>query len=663
MRTTSFCEAACAALFCCGPGRVHAEAVRDLGTTEVAAEAEFREEEFLSYAVVTPEAWEGKARSAAEFLSELTGIQAYRQGGLGSFQTVSIRGIAARNIIVCIDGVPVNDASGGAVDLGAIDLNQVEKIEVYKDRVPAKFGANGIGGAINFVTKKAKRNGGKVVASVGSHGLWEAAAQVNAAVFDSTQFAATVSARHSDNDYEFENQNGTAYNTEDDYTDTRENADFTDYHANLQYRILHAGGAFSTLSVSASYAEGGNPGRGDYQTKTARFESESATLRYLFEFPEIANCLWLFAGISGGYSKTLSSSYYPLDHIGYYSTERLEYGAAEYKVRPEFYAEFSVGKFEGTVRTEGGFTQVGARGDSKDWELERFDGSLGGELLFKPLAWIALGGEASVLLTRDEISEGTFVLPTGTTALEAGDEVSVSYSARALARLGQASAPFGAEVSFGRVSRQPQLMELYGTFPGGISNPDLKEETALKFEAGAFVKSPSKRSVLKATYFESHTDNGIFWLVSGSFTKPVNVGKARIRGVELELETAPAKFVAFTLRATLQDPKDVSSNRTYHNKQLPGEPTQAYLAGVNFLLPFGLEVSWTSEYRSRIFTDRAERVSEPGVANYSASLSWHYNQTRLTLALFNLTDETYRNVYTPFPTPGREFKITLVQSF
>lgn len=663
MRTTSFCEATCAALFCCGLGKVNAEAVRDLGTTEVTAAATFGEDEFLSYAEITPEAWEGKALSAADFLAELTGVEAYRQGGLGSFQTVSIRGIAARNIVVCMDGVPMNDASGGAVDLGGIDLNQIEKIEVYKDRVPAKFGANGLGGAINFVTKKLGQNGGKVVASVGSHGLWEASAQVRAAVHDSAQFSATLSARHSDNDYEFESENGTAYNTEDDYTDTRENADYTDYHANLQYRLLHASGAFSTLSVSASYADGGNPGRGDYQTKTARFGSEAATVRYLFEAPELTHGLWLFAGISGGYVKTLSSSYYPLDHIGYYSTERLEYGAAEYKVRPEVYAEFSAGKFEGMVRLEGGFTQVGARGDSKDWELERFDGSLGGELTFRPLAWLALGAEGSALLKRDEISEGTFVLPTGTLAMEAGDEVSLSYSARAFARAGSADLPFGAEASVGRFSRQPQLMELYGTFPGGISNPDLEEETALKVEAGAFMRSPSKRSVFRATYFEAHTDNGIFWLVSGSFTKPVNIGEARIRGVELELESRPASFAAFTLRATFQDPKDVSSNRTYHNKQLPGEPTRAYLARATCFLPLGFEASWTSEYRSRIFTDRAERTSEPGVANYSASLGWNYKQTKVIFALSNITDEAYRNVYTPFPVPGREFKLTLVQSF
>ena len=109
-----------------------------------------------SYAEVMPESWEGRGLSAAEVLASLPGVQYTRQGGVGSFQTVSIRGVSAKNIVVCIDGVPLNDASGGAVDLGTIDLNQVEKIEVYKDRVPAKFGGRGIGGAINFVTKGSK---------------------------------------------------------------------------------------------------------------------------------------------------------------------------------------------------------------------------------------------------------------------------------------------------------------------------------------------------------------------------------------------------------------------------------------------------------------------------------------------------------------------------
>ena len=68
------------------------------------------------YMEITPSAWEGLGLSASEVISSLSGIQGYKQGGMGSFQTVSIRGIAARNVLICIDGIPLNDAGGGAAD-------------------------------------------------------------------------------------------------------------------------------------------------------------------------------------------------------------------------------------------------------------------------------------------------------------------------------------------------------------------------------------------------------------------------------------------------------------------------------------------------------------------------------------------------------------------
>ena len=205
MRTTSFYKAAYTAVLWCwaaiGAGNAvaatsenapedisvvsaksvaadDATAVRDLGVTDVVTEGEAILKNDANYTEITAAAWEGKALSAADLLSTLPGIQSYRQGGLGSFQTVSIRGIAARNIMICVDGVPLNDASGGAVNLGSIDLNQMEKVEVYKNNVPAKFGVSGLGGAINFVTKNAVKKGGRVLAAYGNHTTWEGSFQV-----------------------------------------------------------------------------------------------------------------------------------------------------------------------------------------------------------------------------------------------------------------------------------------------------------------------------------------------------------------------------------------------------------------------------------------------------------------------------------------------------
>ncbi|MCF0224295.1 MAG: TonB-dependent receptor plug domain-containing protein, partial [Fibrobacter sp.] len=254
----------------------YAQEIQELGTTEIVAEPVTLADVAPSYQEILPSSWEGRGMSAAEVLSALPGIQSYKQGGMGSFQTVSVRGIAARNILICIDGVPMNDAGGGATSLASIDLNNVEKIEIYKDRVPAKFGGAGLGGAINFVTKSAIHRGGRILASVGNHNTFEGSAQVSLAVNDSIQFSATASMRHSDNDYEFENRAGTEYNEEDDFIDKRNNAQFTQYSGNVQYRILHDNGYFSTVSASMEHSEAGNPGREDSQTKVAKFTGDGS---------------------------------------------------------------------------------------------------------------------------------------------------------------------------------------------------------------------------------------------------------------------------------------------------------------------------------------------------------------------------------------------------
>ena len=352
----------CAAVLLASVLSFSEEFIQDLGESSVyeTTSVEKPLQASSSYAEVKPEAWEGRGLSAAEVLASLPGVQYTRQGGVGSFQTVSIRGVSAKNIVVCIDGVPLNDASGGAVDLGTIDLNQVEKIEVYKDRVPAKFGGRGIGGAINFVTKGSKpaetvlkpeeKKSGRVLLSYGSHNTWEASTQLLSRLTDSASVSASLSARHSDNDYEFKSQNGTPYNPDDDFSDKRRNAEFTEYSGLFKARVLHANGVFSTLNMNFSRSEGGNPGRDDYQTSVAGYKGEFAQVMYRAEFPQLWNLLWLEFSLAGKYEKATSHSYYPLDHLGYDLPGVQEYGAAGYTLVPEIVASYSAERLDANVR-------------------------------------------------------------------------------------------------------------------------------------------------------------------------------------------------------------------------------------------------------------------------------------------------------------------------
>jgi outer membrane cobalamin receptor len=80
-----------------------------------------RYESNRSVLIIGPQEGLGTNKSVADAIAEHTGIQTRKYGGMGSFQTISIRGVKGSEILVLLDGVPLNSAMGGAVDLGAIN--------------------------------------------------------------------------------------------------------------------------------------------------------------------------------------------------------------------------------------------------------------------------------------------------------------------------------------------------------------------------------------------------------------------------------------------------------------------------------------------------------------------------------------------------------------
>ncbi len=684
MRMTSLSKAAMVVAFlCCAWKSVLAQVemspkdiavsdeapVQDLGISEISAPptagvtvagTDFTE--------IEASAWEGRGLSATEILSSLSGIQGYTQGGVGSFQTLSIRGIAARNILICIDGIPLNNAGGGAADLASIDLNNIEKIEIYKDRTPAKFGGSGVGGVINFVSKSAiqrsRTPSGRIFASYGSHNSFEGSAQISASISDSAQFSATASMRHSDNDYEFTNRKGTLYNDEDDVKEKRNNAEFTEYSGNIQYRMLHGNDFFSTLSGTILHTEAGNPGHEDLQTYVAHFTGDMAQLLYRLEFPELFGCILIETGVTGKFEKNVSSSYYPLDKIGYLSSDYREYGLAGYKVQPELSSTLTLKDFESFLRISGSAERWESRGTLQEFGLDRYTGSIAGNAEYSFTQWFSLLAEGNLLKSIDDIGGGKVLMSTGTVLINDAKDRDLSLGGMLQAKFGKRDSWIGASASIGHFYRQPQLMELYGVYPGTLSNPNLKDETALKFAAGVYMATPQKRSVLRATYFETHAENGIYWITNANLMKAFNIDKSLIRGVELELDSRPIDFFQTVLRATIQNPRDDGINKAYNGNLLPGEPAYSYYAEGNVFFPLNLSAQFSMDYRSTIYSDRLNYTRQPPVAHYNASLAWEpWNKTRIVFAVNNISDETYRNIYTPYPAPGREYKVSLIQGF
>lgn len=94
----------------------------------------------------------------AELLRRVPGVQVIRSAP-GNY-IVSLRGaggLGGNNVIVTLDGIPLNSPLDGSVDWDAIPVNahDVERIEVVRGPVSTAYGANAYTGVINIVTREA----------------------------------------------------------------------------------------------------------------------------------------------------------------------------------------------------------------------------------------------------------------------------------------------------------------------------------------------------------------------------------------------------------------------------------------------------------------------------------------------------------------------------
>ncbi len=91
--------------------------------------------------------------TAAGLLEGRAGLLVQRRGPLGP-QTVSIRGSAADQVLVLLDGAPLGDPLTGSTDLSTIPTSQIESITVLKGSQSARFGPGAEAGAVLIQTRR-----------------------------------------------------------------------------------------------------------------------------------------------------------------------------------------------------------------------------------------------------------------------------------------------------------------------------------------------------------------------------------------------------------------------------------------------------------------------------------------------------------------------------
>jgi len=618
-------------------------------------------EEKSSYTLVRAEEWEGTAKSTADILAEQTGIQTRKYGGTGSFQTVSIRGINGKNVRVLLDGIPLNSAAGGAVDLSSVPAERLKEIEVYKGRVPPHLGGNSIGGAINLITRQEDhKNRARILAALGAYGHQKQSLETQLHPHKSFRVLASLSTEASDNNWEYLDRNNTPYNEDDDTLRTVENHAFQSRQFRLnpkwQFNESHA------LTAGFNWYESriGIPAEEGRVNHTAfhHLENLDGLLRLVNTYEDPNQQFFITPQIGflvredltwwSGLDQNMGTSHGGLkdaeNSIGTSETEhRNVSGSVNLRYIPH-----SLWQTDATLESNYSDikTQTKASGfPHGDWPGSALDATLAMEterIVATPKQRFSIlaGGSGKILRNRsaggrNEVFE-IEVPEKDTLEWTWGAHGSLRYE------LWQQIAAFA---TLSRYNQIPGLQERYGTSGAVLPNPELKTETGTTIETG--LKWQRSNLYGEFIWFRNHMYNGIVMHSDGYMTKPVNLGEAVVQGFETVFWFRLFETIRMDLRLTQQNTENRFRLNNYYGNELPNQPQYSGLAKLTLDILPNLTFQYWLDYKSAFYRDYANTQKIPG--NGDSGLLFHNGLVRweilrglkTSLALQNFTQNDF----------------------
>ena len=143
-----------------------------------------------------------------EVLKMIPGVEISSNGGPGGQTSIYLRGADAKNTLVLVDGIMVNDPthSNRGANLADLTLENIERIEVIKGPQSVLYGSNAASGVVNIITKKGKKPESYAGAEAGSYGTTRVFAGT-AGKEDRLDYSAAVSSLKTDGFSTADNRN------------------------------------------------------------------------------------------------------------------------------------------------------------------------------------------------------------------------------------------------------------------------------------------------------------------------------------------------------------------------------------------------------------------------------------------------------------------------
>ena len=527
-------------------------------------------------------------------LARVPGIAISRNGPLGAFTGVRLRGGESEQLLVLIDGVRVSDpaAPSGGFDFGTVTSGTVGKIDVLRGSNSTIWGSDAVAGVVDISTRAERGLAGHV--EYGARDTFSAGA--TAGVSGDEGFAGI----------------GASYVRSDGFSAASNGMEADGFE-----QIAVTGSAFYDVTTAIELFAQGRYARSDVEFDG--FPAPSFVLADTLDEQETTQ-------LSGA----LGANYYGQDLTlrAFVSLADTSRDNTDPLVGPTFTSdgESRLVSLRGEYRLIGGLTL--AFGGSSEWTEYRtlFDDGDDANITggYVQAGWVLGNLAARAGIRIDDHSEFG-------SATSLGGDLSYGFAGGWRVR-----------ASIGEGFKAPSLFQLYSDF----GNLALEPETSTSFDLGIEREAFDDRFRFAVTGWRRTSENLIGF--DGATFTYANTARARAQGIEIEAAARPGDALEFGAVYTLTD----AENRD-NGAQLARRPRHAATVWGDWRTPFGPVVGADIRLVGDSFDDAANRVRLDGysVVDLRASLPLG-ERLELFGRLENVFDAQYQTAF-GYATAGR----------
>ena len=562
--------------------------------------------------------------SVADVLRTVPGLAVNRSGaGVGTQTQVRIRGSEANQTLVLIDGIEVNDPSGGSeFDFGHLLASGVERIEILRGPQSALYGSDAVGGVINIITKRGSGDpSGYVSLEGGSFQTGRADAGVSGGT-EKISYSFYASGYHSDGISLASRKRG--FDENDGYSNRTAGGrlGFTPFEA-LQLDFV---GRWTQARLENDGFDGGSSPNividsNDDTQVWQRFGRAQASLDTLggawqhiagasiadsrrdFRTGKVDTSMFDGRKKKFDYQSNLS-----------YSTETLAPAEHSTVVGVERESEHVVNR--------SAFSDIDRQLDTTSVFAQQ------GITLWDSLTLTAAGRHDWNELFEDETTwrfSGAYLFRESGTKLKA---------------------------SYGTAVKAPDIFQLFGFTSMFQGNPNLVPEHSRGWDAGIEQTFLGGRAAVELTYFDQRIDN----LIQGFGNTAINLpGESKANGIELSGRYSPVSALDLTASYTYMDTRDANGDELVRRPQHIASFTGTYRFLEN-RASVTLGIDYNRNTRDNVFFPFPQPLQRFVLDDYTlVRLAGSYKLTdRVTLfgRVENALNEQYEEVFS-FATPGR----------